>query len=104
MKKVIYFLLGIASLAVLLGMAYAGLSVAYSTILPQISFITPLVELYPSFDTTSGILTAIPVLIMTLYTLTYFFERSIKILFLILSIIAIAIIVLGIIGVITITI
>jgi len=98
MKKVIYFILGIASLAVLLGMAYAGLDLTYDFI-PAIDFIAPLVLLYPTFSSITGTIVAFPVLVMTIYALTYFFDKGIKILFLILTIIAIVAILLMMFGV-----
>ncbi|MDD4815651.1 MAG: hypothetical protein PHQ62_00735 [Clostridia bacterium] len=97
MKKVVYFILGIASLVVLLGMAYIGLAFALG--LPTINFLLPLAYLYPTFTSLQGIIVSLPVIIMTVFALTYFFEKGIKILFLILTILSIVAIILVLLGV-----
>lgn len=98
MKKVIYLILGIASLAYLLCVAYAILQTNF-TFMPAIDFLTPLAGLTFGFSSITEIIYELPIVITAIFAFTYFFSRDIKILFLIFTIIAIAVIVLKFIGV-----
>jgi len=97
MKKVIYFILGIASLVYLLGFAYAILQ-ANVGFLPQIDFLNSFATITFGFSI-AEIITELPILITSVFAFFYFLSRDIKILFFIFTVIALAVIALKLFGV-----